>query len=818
MRPLISHILVICASLFWASTVFAQHGTITGQLTTSDGQPAGFVSVFLKETTIGTTTNEKGEFKLSRIKAGDYILKVSAVGLQSQEKPVTVKAGQATTINLVLGESAEQLQEVIVQGDRANVFSSRQSEYVSKMPLSRLENPQVYTSVTRELLSDQVVFSVDDAVKNVPGFQKMWDATGRAGDGGSYYNSRGFIVQSSLRNGIAGMVTNTIDAINLEKLEVIKGPSATLFGSSLTSYGGVMNRVTKKPYNKFGGELSYSTGSFQFNRGSADINIPLDNAKKILFRLNTAYQYEGSFQDNVFARTVTAAPSLSYTPTNRLTIHADAELFYGKNIGQSNYFFYFPSAALGATRADQVNIDYTKSYQGDDLFQKTRSMNFFGQVNYKISKSFTSSTNFTSSSSFSDGYGAYFYLIPDATVTLDPADAGKANYLARADQSTGDSKSELLEIQQNFNGDFKIGSFRNRMVVGLDFLRHNSNQNFFGSVYDIVPLNVPDFDYSTFNNANMTAKYAAGAPDFTYPIVYKINTYSAFVSDVLNLTDQLSVLAALRVDHYDNKGGVEGGPVAAYAQTAFSPKFGLVFQPVLNKVSLFANYQNSFTNLGAYGKYDITAADSIRQEIARLEQANQIEAGVKVDVLEGRLSATLSYYDIHIKDVLRTDPNPVAAVRQAKVQDGTQASKGVELELIANPVKGLNVVAGFSYNDSKFEKADADVNGLRPGTASSPYLANFWVSYRLPETLVKGLGFGFGGNYASDNKVVNSRSRGEFILPSYTVLNASAFYERSRYRVSVKADNLSNERYWTGYSTMNAQKPRSFVGSVAFRF
>jgi iron complex outermembrane recepter protein len=798
----------------WAQS----NSNIHGRITTSDGKPASYISVVIQETQENALTNEQGEFRINRVKPGSYTLKVSGIGLATQEKAVTVQAGQTATVDFSLSESALTLQEITVQGAKPNRFAQKESEFVSKMPLSKLENPQVYSVVTKELLTEQLIFSVDDAIRNTPGVQKMWEATGRGGDGGSFYNMRGFIVQSSLRNGIAGVVTSTIDAANLERLEVIKGPSATLFGGALTSYGGLMNRVTKKPYETFGGEVAYAGGSFGFNRVSVDVNTPLTQDKKLLFRLNSAFNYEGSFQEQGYARSYAVAPSLSYKFNDRLSVNLDAELFFGNSISKQILFFYFPASQLGASRADQLNVDYRKSYMGGGLTQRSRSMNFFGQVNYKLTQNFTSSTNITSSHSYSDGHSPYFYLIPDNMITQKPEDAGKANYLARADQSTGNSTNTLFEIQQNFNGDFRIGSLRNRLVLGLDYLRTDAKQNFFGSSYDVVPLNVPNFDYSGFNGSAMAAKYAAGAPDFTYPIMGITNTYSAYASDVLNLTDQLSLLAALRVDHFSNKGGKEGGDVAGYDQTALSPKFGMVFQPVKDRLSLFANYQNSFKNRGMYSAYDVTAPDSIRQTIARLEQANQIEGGIKLDAWGGKLSATLSYYSIRVQDLLRTDPNPEAAARFAQVQDGTQRSEGIELELIANPAKGLNVVAGFSYNDSKMEKADADVNGRRPATASSPYLANFWISYRLPETAVKGLGFGFGGNYASDNKILNSVSMGEFTLPAYTVLSATAFYERNRYRISVKADNLTDERYWIGYTTMNPQRPRSFSGSLAFKF
>src|SRR5690606_26998127 len=134
--------------------------------------------------------------------------------------------------------SGKQLQEVVVTSGPRITRSA--SNYAAKMPLKNLENAQVYSSVTRELLHEQMIFSVDDAVNNVPGIQKLWEATARSGDGGAYYSSRGFILQSQLRNGVAGNVTTRVDAANIESIEVLKGPSATLFGSTLTSYGGLI--------------------------------------------------------------------------------------------------------------------------------------------------------------------------------------------------------------------------------------------------------------------------------------------------------------------------------------------------------------------------------------------------------------------------------------------------------------------------------------------------------------------------------------------------------------------------------------------------
>jgi iron complex outermembrane receptor protein len=277
---------------------------------------------------------------------------------------------------------------------------------------------------------------------------------------------------------------------------------------------------------------------------------------------------------------------------------------------------------------------------------------------------------------------------------------------------------------------------------------------------------------------------------------------------VINITDNLIASAGVRVDYFDNKGSLDittNKYTGAYTQTAFSPKFGLVYQPIKNVVSIFGNYQNGFTNK--------TGTD-VNGKTFKPEHATQWEGGVKVAAMGGRLTGTVSYYDIKVKDMIRAD----AQHPNFSIQDGTQVSKGIEVDVNANPAQGLNIIAGFAYNDSKMAEADADVQGRRPVTAGSPYLGNLWIGYKVPQGKLQGLGLGFGGNYASDNKIVNSVYYGVFTLPAYTILNASVFYEATKFRVGLKVDNLTNKEYWTGYTTMNPQKLRSITGSISFKF
>src|ERR1700744_4463615 len=335
-----------------------QKGTITGKIITSKNEPAENVTVNLKGTLYGAITDEDGKYSF-RVTPGNYTLVISHIGLKNQEFDVTVKAGQTTTVPAItVNINVNSLQEVSINSNRTNKFNRKKSVDVAKMPLDNLENPQVYTSVSKELLQEQSIFTADDAIRNVPGLTKLWTPTGRAGDGGSYFTLRGFSVQTNLRNGLSGGVTNEIDAANLERLEVIKGPSGTLYGSSLVSFGGLINRVTKQPFETTAGEVSYTSGSYGLNRVTVDYNTPLDSAKHALFRLNSAYTDANSFQDNGFRRNFAFDPSFKYKASDRLTLSFEAEINHGTNTTPPIFYFNSTVADLGVSNANQLAIDY----------------------------------------------------------------------------------------------------------------------------------------------------------------------------------------------------------------------------------------------------------------------------------------------------------------------------------------------------------------------------------------------------------------------------------------------------------------------------
>ena len=781
-------------------------GQVSGRVT-ADGQAATGATVVIRQTGQTALTDDAGRFSFYSVAPGSYKLSVTLLGYAVYTQTITVKSARHVFLDIHLKETSEQLQEVVVRTDR-NKFTAPESDDVGKMPLKNLENSQSYTTVTRALFTEQSAHTMDAAMENVAGVSRLWAATDRAGFGnGTAFALRGFELNANLRNGIAGNITTTIDNANIEKVEVIKGPSATLFGSTVTSYGGLINRVTKKPFDSLGGEVSYTTGSYGYNRISGDFNTPVDSAKKLLFRVNAAYNYANTWQDQGYHKDVFLAPSVSYRASDRLKFSLDAEFYKSRGTTPQIFFFGTTVPDLGVSSADKLNIDYKRSFISNDLSMESTNQNTYWQMDYKLSDKWSSRSNVSVSNTTSYGPMPYFYLM-----------AG-GNQMER-NVWTIDGRSTTLDIQQNFTGDFSLGTMRNRLVAGLDFYNYNVNvvyHEFMGTAGDITQADLFDIvntsgdvpGYFNFNKAKVDSAYANGPADpYNYYSIYKEYISSAYFSDVLNVTDRLLVNVALRLDHYDNKGNYDpttGKSSGGYNQTALSPKFGLVYELVKNRLSLFGNYQNGFTN---------ETGTDYQGKSFKPEQANQWEGGVKLNAFGGRISGTLSYYDIQVDDVIRTDPDHP----NFSIQNGTQRSRGVEANLVANPFPGFNIIAGYAHNEGKYTKADPDVQGRRPGSSGPADMANFWVSYRIATGAVKGLGAGAGSNYAGKNVILSSVSQGEFTAPAYTTFKASVFYDRPRYRLSVNADNLTNQKYWIGWTTVNPQPLRSIYASATFKF
>lgn len=780
--------LMLCALNFQAQT-----GTLTGTIQNNQNQPLENVNISILGTSKGSKSNTDGSFVITNLANGTYTLQFSHLGYTTQE--ITVNLNQMMHLGIIILQEKNQSLEEIVLNGKVNKYRREESTVVAKMPLKDIENPQVYNAIPAELLKEQVVTNFNDALKNATGVTRLWESTGRNGDGAEYYSMRGFAVQPTMTNGLPSLTNTTIDPINVDNIEVIKGPSGTLFGSSVISYGGLINVITKKPYERFGGEIGYINGTYGSNRVTADINLPLND--KAALRVNSAYTTKESFQDAGFSNAFFIAPSLKYQVNDKLTFLVNTE-FYKNTSARQSMIFLSRFAPLSFDNMSLFDQNYKRSFTSNDLTMTNSSFNMQMQALYKLSENWTSQTVLSKSSTRTNGYYQYLW------------DSANGDEFTRF-ISKADGTFYTTDIQQNFIGDFKIGKMRNRLVTGLDYYNSRLINGGSGWVANgtVSLVNGTDTGILTQagTNALLTQSFA-GNTEANQEVM------SAYVSDVLNITDKLSVMASLRLDYFDGKTS-QYDAQETKGQVAVSPKLGAVYQLIENKVSVFGNYMNGFQNVAPVTVADLDGSNPRTKEFDP-EKANQYEFGLKTSLYKDVISASISYYNILVKDRAITDPNNI----NNSIQGGEVVSKGVEISIVANPIKGLNIITGFSHNEAEVTKETPGEGylGLRPEEAGPETLVNFWANYLFTEGQFKGFGIGFGGNYASEYKTLNRANTGTFALPSYTVLNSALSYDSPKFTVSLKLNNLLNEKYYSGWSTVTPQRLRSINAGITYKF
>ncbi|MGM9511848.1 TonB-dependent siderophore receptor [Larkinella sp. GY13] len=752
----------------------AGKGTIKGYVQTADGKPAGFVNVSLKGLTKGSITNEKGEYLIKNVPEGPQTVVVQLLGYSPVERNVTVAPNETTTIPAIsLNEDSNTLQEVWVRGN-VNKFAHKESEYVARLPLKNLENPQVYTAVNKALISDQVITDFKETLRNVPGVAPLNNPAGGTGA-----TIRGFTANTTIRNGMAVQIYQS-DVINLERVEVIKGPSGTLFGSSLVGFGGLINQVTKKPFETFKGEVAYTAGSYELSRFTADINTPLNADKTVLFRINAAAHSEGSFQNYGHNRRYTVTPSLSYKVDERLSFLFDAEL---NSTNRSTVAYYQNLPRTSYRNFKDIPIPIKTSLGGENIDASITALNYSAGARYVINPQWTSQTNVAiGNNRIEHSNQIYPNWTSDTTFNRNISNYGPRIFTS-------------LNAQQNFVGNFQVGGFRNRLLVGVDLYTFTSQLRFTDvGTYDVVNTKRP------IPGINLEKVNAIVATKTNSNNETKLSTYSAYASDVINLTRKLVVMLSVRVDRFVNKPTITNGVAAKndYEQTAVSPKFGFVYQLVPDQVSVFGNYMNGFQNVAPVVQPDGTTS------VFKPLNANQWEVGVKAEAFNRKLSGSVSYYDIAIRNATRVE-------NSFTLQDGSQQSKGYEIELIGNPVTGLNIVAGYSKNENKVVKA-ADFVGNYVAQAPTDF-ANLWVTYKFSGKTLRNLGLGFGGNYVSD---CYFDAANLITIPGYTVLNASVFFDQPKWRFTLKGNNLADVAYFSNWGL--PQPLRQVTGSLTFKF
>lgn len=351
-------------------------------------------------------------------------------------------------------------------------------------------------------------------------------------------------------------------------------------------------------------------------------------------------------------------------------------------------------------------------------------------------------------------------------------------------------------------GKFATGPVKHILTAGVDLNRSESRiLTLFG---DPSPLNIFDPIYDLIPKPSRS-----DLPLFADTLTTS-NRLGIYLQDQIYLLDSLILVAGLRYETITQKiTNVEttfvAGGETEKTDDALTPRIGLLYRPI-PELALFANYSQSFRPSSS-----LTASGSP----LRPEEGEGFEVGVKTELLNQKLLATLTYFDITKKNVGVSDPNnPLFSI-----STGEQKSRGVEFDLAGEILPGWKVISSYAYIDAKISN-DTDEAIVGKRLFGIPWnKASLWSTYEIQQGSLKGLGFGMGFEYVGDRfgDLANSFRVGDYFLG-----NAAIYYRRDNYRFAVNIRNLSNASYirsLTGNEGgIEPGAPLTVIGSFSLTF
>ncbi|MDM9379785.1 TonB-dependent receptor [Chlorogloeopsis sp. ULAP01] len=631
--------------------------------------------------------------------------------------------------------------------------------------------------IPQQVLEEQQVDSLNEALKNVPGvIQNTPNDT-------PIFNSftiRGFFAgegQNFTRNGLNLPYADSTTTIfsNIERVEVLRGPASVLFGGG--NPGGTINIVTKQPLRDPFYSVEASAGSYNFYQGAIDLTGPLNDSKTILYRLNASYESAESFVDFVEREIPAIAGALKF------------------EIGE-NTELTFDVQYVAATQGGGSGLPLEGTILPNPNGQIPRNRNLSGAdgrfilntiiVGYNLEHRFSENWSLQNAFYFSD----YDYAIRDAIFpsSLEP-DLRTAQRLS----DEVDVEAQSFDLSTNIVGKFSTGAIQHQLLIGADLRRFDSNFSTSG-VFRAAPIDLFNPVYSTEIFEQTDPPSASN--DLT-------NSLGIYVQDQVAITKNLKLLLGGRFDTFERTDqDLINDSETFQSGNAFSPRLGIVYQPI-EPISLYASYSRSFIP---------TIGRSFDGEPFKPGRGTQYEIGVKADIND-KLSTTLALYDLTRTNVNTVDPNNP----NFEIQTGEQNSQGIELNIAGEILPGWNVIAGYAYTDARITKDNTFPVGNRINNVPRNSF-NLWTSYEFQKGTLRGLGFGLGFFYVGDRQGDLDNT---FTLPSYFRTDAAIFYKRDRFRASLNVNNLFDVEYFensNGALAIYPADPLTVQGTLSWEF
>ncbi|MBI2748362.1 MAG: TonB-dependent siderophore receptor, partial [Burkholderiales bacterium] len=656
---------------------------------------------------------------------------------------------------------AQSLPTVTVKASADDGYSPASSSTATKGNAPLRDIPQSVNVVPGQLLKDQAAHSMQDALRNVPGVAFS------SGDGQrDQVIIRGFTaISDQFIDGVRDDALYFRDLSNIERVEVLKGPSAVLYGRG--SSGGLINRVTKKPkLGETSGEAALSVGSFDLKRVEGDFNIAA--GESAAFRLSLAREDSGSYRDQQFLDRYSVAPSLVLKLTNQ----TDLLLQYTKARDQRLTDFGIP-----ALNGRPVDVP-ASTYYGSGTARKddtTTSLvdSFTATVNHRFND-VLSVRNTTRYSSYElDRYNS----LPSGTTDPVALTVGRTRSFILRD--------ELGWFNQtDFTYKSSAGGFPQEWLFGLELGQQaRRSESVSGGTVDRVSILTP-------GRVPVPAIPAASyLTDSAIPSHTQQDVLGIYLQDRVTLAKDWKALIGGRFDQFkqatsfDRKlSGLER------TDTSFSPRAGLVWQPAESQ-SYYLSYSRSFQpSAEAFALAANNAANAP-------EFTRNIEVGSKLDFLDGALAVTAAVFNLERSDIKNTDPAKPAQ----QINVGTQRTNGLELTANGRLPGNWDISAGYAFLDGQMTQSVASITSTQLPLVSVPSLGKTPALTPRHSAFVWGMkdlgkGFSLGGglNYVGERFTSLTNL---VTLPSYLTADLAAAYKTGRYETSVNIKNVTDQKY-----------------------
>ncbi|MDA9555625.1 TonB-dependent siderophore receptor, partial [Pelobium sp.] len=724
-------------------------------------------------------------------------LVVKLPGIKAQQKTVHLTKS-INNLNFSFTNNGNELQEVTVTYQKN---SNQQPVSAGKSGIKAFDLPQSISVIDNEIITNQQMNRLSDVIKNVNGVAL---GTSRGNTSEAFF-SRGYALGNNniFRNGSRVSSAVIPEASTLESVEVLKGSSALLYGN--VSGGAIINMITKKPKFESGGEVDFRFGSYDMYKPILDFYGPI--SKSVAYRMVGTYEKAASFRNNVHSDKLYVNPSLLFNIGQKTSLLVQAD--YLKN----NFNPDFGIGTINETiipTAISRNSYFNTPWAYNNVNQTTASL----ELNHTIIKDWD--FNFI---------GSYQYYDRNYFST----ERIRAN-------SVGDWSRALTRVktfedyyttQFNFKGKLQTGKFNHQVLFGSDADAYLLNSTGFASFATYDTINILD-----------PSKYSPRT-DIPESIAQTItrtptNRIGIYAQDLVSITNKFKVLAGLRWSFQrafapkitDLKTGAisKSATINTLDNSAFSPRFGLVYQPTKN-TSLFASYANSF---------EVNTGSDIYGAALPPSLIDQFELGIKNELIKGKLTANFTAYKIINNNLAQQaefladgQPNNNTLIKELS---GQTTSDGFEVDLNGKLSNNLSFLAGYSYTFMRYTKTSNQNGSFIVGeqiVRNVPHTANGTLFYTFSTAKLKGLKLGAsafytGNRYAGFNNRVNQTQNFSRLIPvkAYTTFDFSAGYTFRRVELLTKISNLTNTLNYTVHEnySVNPIAPRQFITTLSYRF